>query len=178
MFAGGLAAWASEAGGGVPTARATAGAPADVPETGSLADTCIVFYFHRTLRCYTCLGLEAAAREAVHEGFLADLNARTLAWRAVDFDLPENAHFVEEFDLEGSSLVFAKKAGGRTISWEKIEGIWNLANEPEPLKAFVAGELWRFFESAKPTGAPYGGSAGETVTNSSLGLLGGTEVEP
>lgn len=148
----GAAAGSSRAEYGAPLAEITAKAPAGAPETGSSADTCVVFYFHRTLRCQTCLGMEAAARESVYENFLPQVGDRMVVWRAVDFDLPENTHFAEEFDLEGSSLVFAATARGKTVRWEKMEGLWTHAHEPEQLKNFVASELRRFLASATVPG--------------------------
>ncbi|RPJ41496.1 MAG: hypothetical protein EHM19_11805 [Candidatus Latescibacterota bacterium] len=149
----GTAAGPSRAEYGAPAAEPTAKAPAGAPEIGSSADTCVVFYFHRTLRCQTCLGMEAAARESVYENFLPQVSDRMVVWRAVDFDLPEHTHFAEEFDLEGSSLVFAMTTRGKTVRWEKVEGMWTHAHEPEQLGKFVASELRRFLASAPAEGA-------------------------
>jgi hypothetical protein len=136
--------------GGAIASTDTLAAPAPTSkEAAPAADRVVVYYFHRTLRCYTCLGLEKAAREAVHEGYLDRVEARTLEWQAVDFELTENAHFEKEFDLEGSTLLFAETAGGKTVRWEKIDGMWDFVARPEDLRPYVGVELRRFLAEAK-----------------------------
>ncbi|MFH1681971.1 MAG: nitrophenyl compound nitroreductase subunit ArsF family protein [Candidatus Eisenbacteria bacterium] len=134
------------------TETAAVETPAEIGTAPDL-DIVVVYYFHRTLRCVTCLAMEAAAREAVYVDFPEHAGAGSLEWKAVDFELPENAHFGEEYGLEGSSLVFAETAGGKVVRWEKIEGMWNYAGRPEELKPYVGKELRRFMARAK-AGAP------------------------
>ena len=172
------AAWAAGGEGATLQPEATqVGAPAE-SETEPHGDRVVVIYFHRTLRCYTCLGMEAAAREAVYEDFLDLVSGRTLEWRAVNFDLPENAHFVEEYDLEGSSLVIMETAGERVVRWEKIKGIWNHAGHPEELRPYVGREIRRFLARQGPEDSAGDGHPGEDEVDSLGESPGRREVEP
>jgi hypothetical protein len=141
-------------------------------------DRVVVTYFHRTLRCQTCLGMEAAAREAVFGDFLDRVSAGTLEWRAVNFDLPLDAHFEEEFDLEGSSLVFAELGGEKIVRWEKIDGIWNHAGNPEELRPFVVRELRRFLAHGTAEGQSAAVEAGEAAMVPSSDSSAGDESTP
>src|SRR5512134_1075795 len=68
-------------------------APAAVVATPAGSPGVLVYYFHATTRCATCRTIEAYAKETVTSRFAADLEARRLAWQAVNVDEPANRHF-------------------------------------------------------------------------------------
>lgn len=62
--------------------------------------TVTVYYFHRTLRCPTCLRIEELARDAVQNGFSNEIAAGAVKWQVINIEKPDNAHFENEFNLE------------------------------------------------------------------------------
>ena len=124
----------------------------------------VVTYFHRTLRCATCLGLEQASRETVRGDFADLVTDGTVTWRAVNFDLPENSAYEERYGLEGSSLLFSKQVAAEETHWERLDGIWNHAGYPEEVRKYIRTKLREFLglpqieaESIRSDGAGSGG---------------------
>jgi hypothetical protein len=114
-------------------ARALAAAP---PSPGAAADSKVVaYYFHVTVRCVTCRTIESYSHEAIERGFANELKDGRLEWRPVNVQLPENRHFVRDYQLFTRSLVLAKMRGGKQVEYRNLEKIWDLAgNKAEFLK--------------------------------------------
>lgn len=85
------------------------------------------YYFHGTIRCQKCLEIERVSRETVESFYAEELADGRVLWRSVDFDLPENRHFFEDFNLLLPSLALECRTGGivrRAVlsnTWEKVE---------------------------------------------------------
>jgi len=65
--------------------------------TNAAAHTVTAYYFHGTVRCETCLLIEALARAVVEQQFGAHLAAKRLIWESVNYDLSENRHFLTDY---------------------------------------------------------------------------------
>jgi hypothetical protein len=92
-----------------------------IPEAKKVA----VYYFHNTIRCATCLRMEDYAKWAIHAGFSDELKSGCIEWRVVNMQLPENRHFVENFQLRLSSLVIIRFKEGKQAEWRNLEKIWD-----------------------------------------------------
>ena len=88
----------------VHSEKARADSPAaSQPET---TDTKVVaYYFHATVRCATCRMIESYSREVVEQKFGADIAKGRLEFKLVNLQLPENKHFVKDYQLFTKSLV-------------------------------------------------------------------------
>lgn len=101
----------------------------------------IVYYFHGTLRCQTCLDIEQHARETVFESYFADLMEGTIEWRSVNYEVPENRHYSNDFDLPYPSLVVVREQAGYAAEWKLLGKTWELVSEPAALRDYVRAEL-------------------------------------
>jgi hypothetical protein len=63
-----------------------------------------VVYFHRTVRCETCLNAENYTRETLTKYFADQMQSGLIELRLLDMEQPENAALVKKFDVAGSSL--------------------------------------------------------------------------
>lgn len=72
----------------------------------------VTYYFYGKKRCDACRALEAHTKRTVAEEF-AD---RGVAYEFVDCDRPENAHYMEELDLESKAVVVSDFREGNRIS--------------------------------------------------------------
>ena len=118
------------------------GAPSRLEKpTSTPAQKVIVYYFHGTNRCPTCLKMEAYAAEAVGTGFSGPLERGDLEWRVVNTDAPENKHFVEDYKLYTRSLVIVKVRNGKQIEWKNLEKIWDLVNDKRDFIKYVQEEI-------------------------------------
>ncbi len=112
---------------------AVAGAVTAAPE--GAPDRIVAYYFHVTARCVTCRSIESYSREAIEQGFAKDLKEGRLEWRPVNIQLPENRHFVRDYQLYTRSLVLVKIRGGKQVEYRNLEKVWDLvSNKAEFLK--------------------------------------------
>lgn len=104
----------------------------------------VVYYFHGTVRCETCLLIEAMAEGTLQADFPDELTDGRLLWRPLSVDLPENVHFVKDFGLGANELVILRKRGGGATAWEKVSDIWELAADPGRFREQLRGVVARF----------------------------------
>ena len=103
---------------------------------GDPADGVVAFYFHGTMRCVTCKKLEAYSREA--------FEGSGIALQVVNTDLPENRHFVDDFQLVTRSLVLAEYRSGQIARWSNLERIWELVGEEQVYLDYVRRQAVEF----------------------------------
>lgn len=104
-------------------------------------DVLVVFYFHGTMRCPTCLNMERMAREAVEASFAEELARGSVAWRVFNTDEPDNAHYAKDFELVSSGVVVAHERGGKIEEWRGLPKIWDLNGDEEQFKDYIVSEL-------------------------------------
>ena len=117
------------------------------------------YYFHWTIRCQGCLEIEAMSREAIFSTFADDMREGDLQWITRDMDLPEYAHFLEDFELNTPSLVLVRKQGEQIVEYKVLAAVWEMKEEPAKLQAYVTEETQQFLAapSAEATGDPASG---------------------
>jgi hypothetical protein len=99
------------------------------------------YYFHGDRRCDTCRSIEAQAEAAVRGGFADELAEGTLEWQAVNTDLPENAHFSQDFGLTHSTLVLVEHEGAQTLRFTALDRVWELVGEESEFRSYVQQEI-------------------------------------
>jgi len=114
----------------------------------------ILYYFHRTLRCQTCLTMEAWIDEAVQTHFAGALKGGRLLWRPANIEEPENMHFEGDFDLEFNSAVLVRTHGDEESSWENLEELWDLLEEKPQFLEYVWAHVAGALDSLPAKGPP------------------------
>ncbi len=129
--------------GGQPHAAANALPPAPAPASLA-ADSplkVVAYYFHVTVRCVTCRTIESYSREAIEKEFAKELKDGTLEWRPVNVQLPENRHFVRDYQLFTRSLVLAKIRNGKQVEWRNLEKVWELVGNKREFLKYVQSNV-------------------------------------
>ena len=98
----------------------------------------VVYYFHRTVRCQTCLEMEFLAGEALKDRFEPELATGLLAWRPINIDRSENTSLTERFGIDGPTLIID---GGDEPGWKNLDRIWELSSDPVRYRAYVGQAL-------------------------------------
>jgi hypothetical protein len=119
------------------------------PSAASDPSPVIAYYFHRTIRCETCLTMEAWAKEALDLHFEAELKAGRLVWRPIDFELAPNAHYEEEFSLESSSLVLVGPGESGASEPRNLEAVWDLVGDRRAYFEYVRKSVAEFLARAE-----------------------------
>jgi len=107
----------------------------------------IAYYFHPTARCVTCRNIEAYAIEAIEKW--KEENETPIAWKELNIEDSVNEHYVNEYELQFSSLVVAKFTGGKKTNWKNLEDTWKLVNDKNAFIKYVDSELDNFIAKQK-----------------------------
>ena len=135
-----------------PEVKQAVGAPPVAPAAAEqVAETTqvIAYYFHRTIRCETCLRIEKQAHEVITNRFAFEVAAERLAFKPVNYEQPENAHFLEDYQLGGPSLVLVRQKGGRDVVRQVLGQTWDFAHIPPKLDLYIEEETRKFLDEAK-----------------------------
>jgi hypothetical protein len=132
-----------------PVAEAAGAAAEPTPTVAaepasSAAPRVIAYYFHRTLRCATCLLIEEQSREALELSHGEELDSGRLEWHAVNIEMPGNEHFEQEYGVEAAALVLVEMVGEQVTRWTMLPEVWDLAEHPHELQEYVTMEAALF----------------------------------
>lgn len=124
------------------TAEAKVEKTADTPKKKASADaprvdTVIVYYFHNTRRCPTCLGIQRGIEHTIKAKFTKDIDAGMLEFKELNMEEKPNKKYVKQFELSFSTMIVAAEAKGETLKWENAGKVWDFAHSPDELKAYV-----------------------------------------
>jgi len=100
-------------------------------------DGIVVVNFHATTRCNACREIGTEAKTTVDESFANDLNAGRLSWHVINFEEPAAQHFVTDYGLTTSTVVITRRAGGRDVEWQRLDGVWDLLFEGPRMRDYV-----------------------------------------
>lgn len=124
-----------------PDSAPTSAPAATRPVTAERPLKVIAYYFHRTMRCPSCLKIEDYSRQAIEAEFSGLLTDGTVEWRPVNVDLAEHKHYVDDFQLETQTLVLVKQVEGQSRDWKKLESVWDLLDQPAGFFQYVQNEM-------------------------------------
>jgi hypothetical protein len=133
--------------------------PAETPDRGVEASArpdaveshrqIVVYYFHGTRRCRTCLSIEATAHDLISSRFAAQLQSGEMIWKVVNYDEPENEHFIKDFGLVSSSLVIVEMKEGEPVEYEVLQKAWPLAHDKPGFDYYVEQSVLKHLGSAE-----------------------------
>jgi hypothetical protein len=108
---------------------------------GQAPSKIIAYYFHVTVRCTTCRTIEAYTRETIMNHFKNDLDRGRLDWQVVNVQLPQNRHFIEDYQLFTKSVVLVHVANGKRQSYKILNDVWELVGDKARFQAYVDKEV-------------------------------------
>lgn len=112
-----------------------------LPAAASSPPKVLAYYFHVTVRCVTCRTIESYSREAIEQGFAKELKEGTLELRPVNVQLPENRHFIRDYQLYTRSLVLVKLRDGKQVEWRNLEKVWELVGRKRDFFKYVQSNV-------------------------------------
>jgi hypothetical protein len=92
----------------------------------------ILYYFHRTSRCHTCLTVEANIDEALQTYCPEQLKDDHLLWH------PTN---IEDLRLESNAAILVRPARGARTSWVELEEVWSVVWRKGEFLEYVREEV-------------------------------------
>ncbi|GIV20821.1 MAG: hypothetical protein KatS3mg023_2572 [Armatimonadota bacterium] len=111
----------------------------------------VLYYFHTTFRCASCLTIEKTVRQVLSEQFQKQIDDGLLQFDTVDVENPQNRHYIEDYKLYSKSLVLVEYQDGKEVRHKNLEGIWQQTSL-EGLRDYIAQEISAFLEGASKNG--------------------------
>ncbi len=130
-----LAAWAS---------TADAQTPPTATATPRPARRVVACYFHRTVRCPTCLKIGSSIDAALRVGLAAELQDGRLEWMMLDFQDPRNQAYTTAFRITGPTFILMDVQNGRITNWKPLPRVWSLVGDPNAFYQYVQTEVRGF----------------------------------
>ena len=97
-----------------------------------------VTYFSSNVRCVSCRKIEALTRNTIETQFAEQMNSRQLVFETINIDLPENKHYVEEYELSFKTVLIAYVDGTGEKQWRKMDKVWELLSNEDQFEAYIA----------------------------------------
>jgi hypothetical protein len=101
----------------------------------------IAYYFHTNTRCSTCIKIEAYSKEAIEKGFPEEIKNGTLEMRIVNYERPDNRHFMQDYKLVSKSLILVNMVNGKQTEWTNLKLVWQLTGSKDAFLNYVRKEV-------------------------------------
>jgi hypothetical protein len=109
----------------------------------------IVYYFHTTGRCPTCLKMEKYTNEALKAYYSKELRSGNIEWKVIDVEKPENSHFIKEYNLYTKSVVISEVKSGKEVKWKNLDKIWMKVRNKNDYLSYIKQEVGDFMKGGK-----------------------------
>jgi hypothetical protein len=108
----------------------------------------IVYYFHGTYRCPSCLQIEDWSFDAIQERFAPALEQGTIIWKTINIDKPENSHFTREYQVSTQALILVKMTGKKEKRYKNLEKVWEYLSDQQAFYDYVTQEIDKFLRGS------------------------------
>ena len=85
--------------------------------------------------------IEQYSREAIEKYFPEQLKTGRLTFSVINIDMPENEHFVKDYQLYTRSLIVAEFKNGKQIKWTNLEKVWNNIKDRDAFYNYIKTEI-------------------------------------
>ena len=69
----------------------------------------------------------------------------------LNYDKPESAELVAQFDVHMANVVLAKIEKGQVRDWKRLDQVWALYGDKEEFDSFIRTEISQMLEATQPT---------------------------
>ena len=108
----------------------------------------IAYYFHTNTRCSTCIKIEQFSKEAIVKGFPDELKNGTLEMRIINYESPENRHFMQDYKLVSKSLILVNLVNGKQTKWTNLKLVWQLTGYKDAFLNYVRKEVRSYLSNS------------------------------
>lgn len=107
-------------------------------------DRVIVYYFHGTARCPSCMKIEKYTKACLTRDFPAQLQSGKLDLRVVNVEEKGNEHYVQDYGLYTKSVVLSLMKNGKQTRWENLPKVWELLGDESAFSSYVKDKTAAF----------------------------------
>lgn len=111
----------------------------------------VVTYFTSDQRCATCLKIEKLTQDAIHSQFPDELKTKEIIFQTINYDRPENKHYIDEYQLAFKTVVVSERKKGVEQRWSKYDKVWELFDDPEEFSTYLQKGIRQYLEQEPNT---------------------------
>lgn len=104
----------------------------------------VVYYFHGTVRCSTCIKIQVLTVAAVREGFASEIKNGKVQVKVLNIDEEPNRHFEADYSLETKSVVVSQCFGETEKQWKNLEKIWDYVDNEKLFMEYIKTEVKKY----------------------------------
>jgi hypothetical protein len=103
----------------------------------------IVYYFHPTARCESCINMESYIKELIETKY-AD---KGFSFKEVNIEQEENEHYRKDYELKFSSVILSKVETDKQTKWRNLDSVWSYTDNKEKFFNYTEREIINFINS-------------------------------
>ena len=111
----------------------------------------VVTYFTSDQRCDTCLKIEELTKNAIHNQFPKELEKKEIVFQTINYDRPENKHFIDDYQLAFKTVVVSERKKGKEQQWSKYDKVWELVDDPEEFSSYLQQGIRQYLDQQPTT---------------------------
>jgi hypothetical protein len=107
------------------------------PAERTASERVIVYYLHSSTRCVTCQSVEAQTFEVLQADFAAEVQAGTVVWKSLNYEVPPATELAKQFDVTSFAVVLAKLQGDTLADWQRLDRAGALVGDKPRFASYV-----------------------------------------
>jgi len=111
------------------------------------ANRVVVYYMHRTFRCFSCLWIEKTVRQTLEESFPAELSSGRVEFHVEDYW--QQKDLADRYDVKTVSVVVVNVVNGREVSHRTLDRVWELKGKTDESREYIAEAVRAALEKTK-----------------------------
>ncbi len=104
-------------------------------------DRVVVMYFHRTVRCPTCLKMGSYTEEAVKGGFARQIKEGKVEFHFIDFQNKKNEKLTKGYKVGGPTLIVARVAKDKVAEHKNLTEMWSKVGDKSAFIEYVQANV-------------------------------------
>ena len=109
----------------------------------------VAYYFHGDFRCWSCYTIEKYTKQAIEENFQDELSSGKFELKIVNYDKPENRHFIEDYQLYTKSVVLSLIKDNEEVKFVNLEKVWDFLRDKDKFLDYVQSNVQSYLEELK-----------------------------
>jgi hypothetical protein len=115
--------------------------PQPVSAADAPSERVVAMYFHRTVRCPTCLKMGSYSEEAVNGGFAQLIKDGKVEFHFINFQDAKNAALTNGYKVSGPALIVAKIVGNKVVEYKNLTDIWTKVGNKAAFVEYVQSNV-------------------------------------
>jgi len=102
-------------------------------------NTILVYYFHGSIRCHTCVSVDKNTEEYLKELFPIRMDKGEIIFKSIDIDKGEKPDLVKKYQIYGQTMLFIK---GNTVIDETDNAFKYVTTNPDKWKQIIENKIF------------------------------------